>query len=131
MPTIKASLNYFRSAPRKTRLAANLVKGLPVDAALRQLQFSKKRVSPVLLKLLKSTISNAKNNFQLPPEKLYIKEFKVDEASMFKRNMPRARGRATMIRKRRSHITIVLDELKPKIKIKKSRNNKLKPKREL
>jgi large subunit ribosomal protein L22 len=110
MTQIKASLNYYHVSPRKVRLVADLVKGLSVNAAIKQLMFSRKRSSPALLKLLKSAVSNAKNNFHLEPEKLYVKEFRVDEGPTFKRYMPRARGRATIIRKRTSHITLVLSE---------------------
>lgn len=106
----KAKLNYFRTAPRKTRLVVNLVKGLAVNSALKQLMFSKKRAAIPLSKLLKSAVSNAKANFHLNPENLYIKEFRVDEAPTLKRWLPRARGRATIIRKRGSHITLVLSE---------------------
>ena len=112
MTQVKANLKYFRLAPRKVRLLVELVKGMPVNAALIQLSAIRKRSAPALLKLLKSAISNAKVNFQLDPENLYVKEFKVDEAPMFKRHMPRARGRATIIRKRRSHVSLVLSELK-------------------
>lgn len=111
---IKASLNYFRVSPRKVRLAADLVKGLPANLAVKQLNFSFKRSSPALVKLLKSAINNAKNNFRLNPDNLYVKELKVDEGPTLKRHMPRARGRATIIRKRTSHISLVLDEFQPK-----------------
>ncbi len=107
---VKASLRYFRVSPRKVRIVAEMVKGLMVNAALKQLAFARKRSGPALLKLLKSAISNAKTNSNLNPENLYIKEFKVDEAPVFKRNMPRARGRASIIKKRRSHVTIILGE---------------------
>jgi len=116
---IKASLKYFRVSPRKTRLVTEMVKGLPVNIAVKQLMFIRKRSGPALLKLLKSAASNAKVNFNINQENLYIKEFKVDEAPMFKRNMPRARGRASIIRKRRSHVAIVLAELKNNLKAKK------------
>lgn len=128
MTQIKASLNYYRVSPRKARLIANLVKGLPVNAAIKQMMFSRKRSSPALLKLLKSAVSNAKNNFHLEPEKLYVKEFRVDEGPTFKRYMPRARGRATVIRKRTSHISLLLDEFKPQIKPVRKGNKKEKPK---
>jgi len=119
MVEVKAHLRYLRIAPRKARLVAELVKGLPVDTAMAQLSITRKRPAQPLLKLLKSAISNAKTNFRLDPQNLYVKEFKVDEAPMFKRNMPRARGRATVVRKRRSHVSLVLEEFQPKIKIKK------------
>ncbi len=116
MTQIKAQLKYFHVSPRKVRLVAGLIKGLPVNAALKQLIFSSKRSGPALLKLLKSAISNAKVNHQLSPDNLYVKEFKVDEGPVSKRYMPRARGRATIIKKRTSHISLVLDELKSKVK---------------
>lgn len=122
MVEVKAYLRYFRMAPRKTRLVADLAKGLTVSAAIKQLMFSRKRPASALLKLLKSAVNNAKVNFRLDPENLYVKEFRVDEAPTLKRHMPRARGRASPIRKRRSHITLVLS------KQSKSKNYKLKPK---
>ena len=120
---VKAHLRYFRIAPRKARLVTETVKGLPVNAAVKQLMFAEKRSAPALLKLLRSAVANAKTNFKCDPEKLYVKEFKVDEAPVFKRFMPRARGRASMIRKRRSHITLVLSE-REQIKIKKKKSKK-------
>lgn len=103
-------------SPRKVRAVTDLVKGLPVNAAIKQLMFSPKRAGSPLLKLLKSAISNAKNNFRLEPQNLFIKEFRVDEGSVFKRYMPRARGRATIIKKRTSRVSLVLEEFKPKTK---------------
>jgi len=111
---IKAQLNYFRVSPRKARAVAQLVVGLPVNDALTQLMFARKRSSPALIKLLKSAIANAKNNFRLDSENLFIKEFRIDEAPPLKRHMPRARGRATPIKKRKSHISLVLDKFQPK-----------------
>ncbi len=115
---VKAQLNYFRVSPRKVRIVAQLVVGLPVNAALTQLMFARKRSTPALVKLLKSAIANAKNNFRLDPKNLFIKEFRIDEAPPLKRHMPRARGRATPIKKRGSHISLVLEELKTNAKIK-------------
>lgn len=111
---VKAQLRYLRQAPRKTRLIADLIKGATVEEAEKQLKFSPKRGASSLSKLLQSAVSNAKNNFQLDKENLYVKEIRVDKGSILKRYRPRARGRATMIRKRTSHISLVLDELKPK-----------------
>ncbi len=115
---IKASLKYFRVSPRKVRLAANLVKGLPVETAIKQLMFSQKKSGPALVKLLKSAVSNAKNNLRLDYQNLYIKEIRVDEGPTLKRHMPRARGRAATIRKRASHVSVILAELKNKKKSK-------------
>jgi len=136
MVEVKAHLRYLRIAPRKARLVAELVKGLPVDTAMAQLSIARKRPAQPLLKLLKSAISNAKTNFRLDPQNLYVKEFKVDEAPMFKRNMPRARGRATVVRKRRSHVSLVLGELElktkseTKSKLKKSAQGRSLPRRQ-
>ena len=119
---IKAQLNYFRVSPRKVRAIAQIMVGLPVNAAVTQLMFARKRSTPALIKLLKSAIANAKNNFRLDSENLFIKEFRIDEAPPLKRHMPRARGRATPIKKRGSHISLVLDEIKPKSKLKAKKN---------
>ncbi|PIQ69396.1 MAG: 50S ribosomal protein L22 [Candidatus Tagabacteria bacterium CG_4_10_14_0_2_um_filter_40_13] len=124
---IKAQLNYFRVSPRKARAVAQLVVGLPVNTAITQLTFARKRSVPALVKLLKSAIANAKNNFRLDSKNLYVKEFRIDEAPPLKRHMPRAMGRATPIKKRGSHISLVLEETKPKTqeKLKNRRNKKI------
>lgn len=111
---VKASLKYFRVAPRKVRLLADSVRGMAAEKAIKQLSFARKRSAPALAKLLKSAISNAKTNFHLAPENLYIKEIRVDEGPTLKRHMPRAFGRASTIRKRSSHVSVVLEELKEK-----------------
>lgn len=108
---ITAKLNNYRQSPRKVRLIANLVKGKKVDDALDILNFAGKRASLPLKTLIESAISNAKNNFNLDKESLFIKEFRVDGGAILYRRMPRARGTAYPIRKRTSHIYI---ELKPK-----------------
>lgn len=110
MAEVKTHLKYFRVAPRKVRLVANLIKGLAAGTAVKQLMFSRKGAAPAILKLLKSAMANAKNNFRLDPASLYVKKITVNQGPTFKRHMPRARGRATIIHKRTSHITIVLDE---------------------
>jgi len=112
MIDVKAKLRYFHTAPRKMRLLADLIRGLPLKEAKAQVMFSDKESAPSFLKLLKSAESNAKHNFKIEPEKLYVKEVKIDDGPILKRYMPRARGRATMIRRRTSHITVVLDEKK-------------------
>lgn len=106
---ITAKLRYYRVSPRKVRLAADLIRGKKVPEAMIQLKFLKNKSAPIIAKLLRSAVSNAKNNFKIKEEKnLYIKKIAVDEGPTLKRYMPRARGRATMIRKRTSHITLVL-----------------------
>lgn len=108
---IKASLNNLRMSPRKARLILDVVRGLPVQKALEQLQFLNKLAAEPILKLINSGIANAEHNFNLEKDNLYIKEIKADGGMTIKRWMPRAHGRATTIRKRSCHITLVLGEL--------------------
>lgn len=109
MPQIKATLRHLRMSPRKVRLVADLVRGLPVKAAEAQLFIISKRSSVPILKLLRSAIANATHNSQLDPNKLYIKEIMVDKGVTIKRWWPRARGSVAKIEKRNSHVTIILD----------------------
>ncbi len=100
-------------SPRKVRLVAAVVRGKKVTPALDQLIFSPKWSSKPLAKLLKSAIANAKNNFGLKEDNLFIKTLTVDGGPTLKRWLPRAQGRATPLHKRTSHITITLGELVP------------------
>lgn len=111
-----AKLRYLRIAPRKVRLVADLIRGKSVEEAQTILNFTVKRAAQPLLKLLKSAIANAKNNFQLEEANLYISKILVDEGPKYKRWMPRARGRASLIQKKTSHITLILDEINKKPK---------------
>ncbi len=106
---IKANSNYLRVAPRKVRLVADLVRGMDVKEAETQLGFTPKRASASLLKLLKSAIANAKNNFHIEKDGLYIKKLSVNEGPPFKRWRPVSRGRAVPIMRRSSHVNLVLD----------------------
>lgn len=119
----KAVLRHLRIAPRKVRLVAGVLKRLPVNEAEAQLLISPKKAAKPLIKLLRSAVANAKNNAQLKPENLFIKEIKVNQGPILKRSLPRAMGRATLIQKKTSHITLVLGELenlkKPRFKIEK------------
>lgn len=105
---IKAKLNYLRIAPRKVRLVADLMRNMDVKEAEIQLKFTPKRVTEPLLKLLKSGIANAKNNFNIEKDFLYIKELRINEGPPFKRWRPVSRGRTFPIMKRTSHIDLVL-----------------------
>ncbi|MEA3272116.1 MAG: 50S ribosomal protein L22 [Patescibacteria group bacterium] len=107
---IKASVKYIRKSPRKVRLVVDLIRGLDVKDAENQLKFTPKLAKEPILKLLRSAIANAENNFQLKKENLFIKKIVVDEGPTLKRWHPRAHGRAATIRKRSSHIDIVLGE---------------------
>ena len=105
-----AKARYVRIAPRKLRLVMDMVRGKQVEDALKTLTLVRKGASPVLAKVIKSALANAENNHGMNTDGLFIKEAFVDEGPTLKRFMPRAMGRATMIRKRTSHITVVLSE---------------------
>ena len=109
---IKASVKHLRTSARKTRLVVDLVRGMQVEKALDQLKFVNKRVTKSVAKLISSAIANAENTYELSKDNLFIKEIRVDEGSTLKRWMPRAHGRATPVRKRTSHINVVLAEIK-------------------
>ena len=106
----KAQLRYLHIAPRKVQSVANVLKGLSVNEAEAQLLMNPRRPAPVLLKLLRSAVANAKNSKQLNPEHLFVKEIRVDKGPMLKRYMPRAMGRANLIQKKSSHVILVLAE---------------------
>ena len=113
---ITAKLNYLRIAPRKVRLVADLIRGKSVEEAQTILNFVRKRATKPLLKLLKQALANAGHNFQLAKDTLYISEIRVDEGPKLKRWRPRARGQASEIQKKTSHVTLVLDEIEKKPK---------------
>ncbi len=101
---------FIRMSPRKIRLVADLVRGLDVEKALVRLQFLRKDAVTPVMKLLRSAISNAEENFNLKRNNLFIKSIQVDGGPTLKRWKPRAFGRATPIRKRTAHIVIILGE---------------------
>jgi len=110
MAQITSQLNGLRLAPRKVRAVVNLLKGKNVTDAINQLEFLIKRPSAPLLKLIKSSIANAENNFHMVKENLYIKEFIVNEGTKLKRFRAKGFGRASMIQKKTSKIKLILDE---------------------
>jgi large subunit ribosomal protein L22 len=105
-----AVAKYVRIAPRKVRLVMDMVRGKPVDEALQTLGLVRKAASPVIAKVIRSALANAENNHNMNTDGLVIKKACVDEGPTLKRFMPRAMGRATAIRKRTSHITVVLSD---------------------
>ncbi len=107
---IKAKLKYLRSAPRKVRLVADMVRGKNVEDAINVLNFSPRKVALPIAKLIHSAVANAEENGGIDVDILYVKKIHVDEGPTMKRFMPRAMGRATRINKRTSHVTLVLDE---------------------
>lgn len=113
---VKAKLRYLRIAPRKVRLIADLIRGKSTEEAQTILNFSIKRASLPLLKLLKSALANAKNNLGLEETNLYITKITVDEGPKLKRWRARSRGQAFEIQKKTSHITLILEQIKEKPK---------------
>jgi large subunit ribosomal protein L22 len=107
---VKAVAKNVRLTPRKVRLVLDLVRGKDVKEALAILKFTPRNTAPVVAKVIKSAAANAKNNHQLDEDKLYVKACYADEARVLKRWMPRAKGSASQILKRSSHITVVVDE---------------------
>jgi len=106
----KAKLKHLRISPRKVRLVADLIKGLPIKQAEVQLKFLAKRSVEPILKLLKSAIANAQNNGNALKENLFVNNVIVDAGPTLKRWRPRAMGRAASIKKRTSHITLILEQ---------------------
>jgi large subunit ribosomal protein L22 len=112
MANAKAQLNNYRQSPRKVRLVADTMRGKSVEEALRVLTFIPKRSALPLQKLLASALANAKN-LSLPTENLVVKEIKVDAGATLYRSQPRSyRGGDSTVRKRTSHISVVLTDNK-------------------
>lgn len=107
---VKAVNKTARIAPRKARLVIDLIRGRDVREAEAILMFTPKGASPLILKVLKSAVANAEHNNNLDRDNLYVKEAWVSEGITMKRMLPRARGRADVISKRTSHITVVVAE---------------------
>ena len=105
-----AKARHVRIAPRKVRLVMDMVRGKPVEEALQTLGLVRKAASPIIAKVIKSAMANAENNHDMNTDGLIVTKAFVDEGPTMKRFMPRAMGRATTIRKRTSHITVVLAE---------------------
>ena len=110
--TVKAVNKNVRSSPRKLALVLNFIKGKKADLALKDLQFTRKRIAKDVSKTVKSAISNAENNNQFDIDNLFVKEAFVGKSLVMKRFRPRAKGRASPIKKPFSRITIVLEEKK-------------------
>jgi len=125
MIEIKAKLNKLNIAPRKVRSVIRIIAGLPVGEAEAQLLFRKERASQPILKLLRSAVANAKYK-GIPTDNLYVKTIFADEGPVMKRWLPRARGVATPLHKKLSHVTILLAEGTKKSRFAMSENIALK-----
>ena len=108
--TANAKDNMVRISPTKLTLIVNSIVNMKVSSAINQLQFSSKRISRTILKVLNAAVANAENNKQLDIDKLFIKEAFVGKSLRMKRWRPRAKGRAASIIKPFSKVTIVVEE---------------------
>ena len=111
---VRAINKNVRTSPRKLALVCNFIKGKKADVALRDLEFTRKKIAHDVSKTVKSAIANAENNKQFDIDNLFIKEAFVGKSLVMKRYRPRAKGRASPIKKPFSRITIVLEEKKEK-----------------
>ena len=111
---VKAINKNVRSGTRKANLVLNFIKGKKADIAIRDLEFTRKKVAEDIKKTVKSAVANAENNYQYDIDNLYIKEAYVGKSIVMKRFRPRAKGRASPIKKPYSRVTIILEEKKNK-----------------
>ena len=111
---VKAVNKNVRSSPRKVSLVLNHIVGKKADIALRDLDFTRKKIAHDVSKTVKSAIANAENNHQFDIDNLFVKEAYVGKSIVMKRFRPRAKGRASPIKKPFSRITIILEEKKEK-----------------
>lgn len=106
----KAIARYIRVSPRKTRLVAANVVGKPVEDAMNILKFTPRKGAAIIRAVMRSALANAEQTAGVDVDALVVKQVLVNEGPTWKRFMPRAQGRATHIRKRTSHITVILAE---------------------
>ncbi|SJZ92004.1 large subunit ribosomal protein L22 [Pilibacter termitis] len=106
----KATAKTVRVSPRKARLVVDLIRGKQVAEAISILKFTPNKAAGIVEKVLNSAIANAENNFDLDVENLFVSEVFVNEGPTMKRFRPRAKGSASPINKRTSHITVVVTE---------------------
>ncbi len=109
-PTATARTRFVRISPRKARAVIDLIRGKPVREATAILMNTPRRGAEIITKVLNSAVANAVNNLDLDEEELYVSSCFVDQGATMKRWRPRARGMASPIRKRTSHITITVAE---------------------
>jgi ribosomal protein L22 len=107
-PVVRASARYLRTSPRKVRLVADQVRGLPIEDARALLRFSPKGAAREVARLIDSAAANAENNHELVADEMRIIEIYVDAGPTLRRWRPRARGRASKIDRRTSHLSIAL-----------------------
>lgn len=106
---VRAAGKYIRVSPSKAQKVADLIKGKSVNEAMNILAFTPRKTCNIMRDILNSAMANARDGYGLTGEALFVKSALVDKGPTLKRVKPRARGRADLIRKRTSHITIVLE----------------------
>lgn len=106
----KAIAKYIRVSPRKARLVARNVNGMPVEDALNVLKFTPNKAAGIIYKVMHSALANAQENQKADVDALRVKQVIVNEGPTWKRFMPRSQGRANTILKRTSHITVILED---------------------
>ncbi len=106
----RAAAKYVRISPRKVRLVMDQLRGKKVEEALNLLNFAPQKSAYIVKKLISSAVANAEENTEIDVDTLFVKTIYADEGPTLKRFRPRAMGRATRIRKRTSHITVILEE---------------------
>lgn len=108
MEEVSAKYTFARISPQKARLVGDQIRGLPVEQALLQLAFSKKKAATLMKKVLESAIANAENNNSMDIDELKVKTVMIDAGPTLKRMRARAKGRGNKIIKRTSHITLTV-----------------------
>jgi large subunit ribosomal protein L22 len=106
----RAIARYVRVSPRKARLVVDIIRGKSASEAASILKFTPKGAAEVVGKVLDSAVANAEHNLKVKPETLFVSSAFVDEGPTLKRIRPRAKGRASQIRKRTSHITVIVKQ---------------------
>lgn len=107
----KATAKYIRMSPQKVRLVVDLIRGKKIGDAQKILTFTRKYAAGAVRKVLSSAVANARQNANIDENVLYVKEVFVDQGPSLKRWRARAQGRAAAIKKRMSHITVILQEV--------------------
>jgi large subunit ribosomal protein L22 len=107
---VRASAKYMRISPRKVHKLVGTIKGKPVETALNLLKFMPQKAAGILEKIIRSAVANADQNPDIDIDLLVVRNVVADQGPVLKRWRPRARGRATRILKRTSHITVILGE---------------------
>ena len=110
--SVTAINKNVRSSTRKVALVLDFIRGKKADIAIRDLEFTRKRIAHDVKKTVQSAVANAENNYQYDIDNLYVKEAYVGKSIVMKRFRPRAKGRASSIKKPFSRITIILEEKK-------------------